>query len=332
MKKMYWGQFLALTFCLFLGSCDLHQQNDLEPAIAKNDEKIDLKEGLLRFSSIEVFQASIKGLKTDEDINSWERRFNGFVSLKNHYDELVKNDVGEVIKTGMIAKYQYAYKIEKDVKGIDDYVQAVKDNALASILNKDGLVQIGDNIYRVNDEHILKANIRYKADLLQGINANNVQVQNVTNLPVNEKHLVKARLSGEVDGYDDVYYTPWSGASQRRFSINWWAKQYCWLGYISMGMDVSHKRNNWWGWGAIDASNWQGQSNGTFVYSVQETYSLYRTVNASSSSYEQLRIEVPSSTCSGDGNRSLNFTELYINVTGNDGVRRYFSHAFSTTI
>lgn len=327
---MYPRQIFVLVLSLFLGSCDLNQNHDLAPNLAKNDVQVSLVEGMLHFSSTDAFQKVTKQLITDNDVANWSKQFTGFISLKNHYDELVRNDIGSAIQTGKLKNYEFAYVVVKDKDGANDYVCAVRDISLATVLNKDGLVQIGDVVYKVNDTQIMKASPAFKDDLLKRNVSTNVQTQDVLTLSTLGKQSVNGRVSGEVDNYDDIYYTPWSGASERRFSVNWWAKQYCWLGYTSMGMDVSHKRKNWWGWGSIDASNWQGRSNGTFIYSVQENYNLYRTVNAPSSSNEQLRISVPSGTCSVNGNRLLNFTELYIDVTGNDGVRRSISHPFST--
>ncbi|MFN4145177.1 MAG: hypothetical protein ACK4GN_05130 [Runella sp.] len=331
MKKLYTQYLIVVFFWALATSCKNEKTNDLAPNNAFREEYVSLQDGVLYFSSLEVFHKTLRNFEDKKLLNEWKKSFPNFKSLSDHFQEMVSKDIGLLLKEGKLQEYRYSYTVKKDEKGDNDYVCSIQDKSLASVVNKDGLIQIGNYLYRINDEKMLRTKIQYKSELLQNIQGRNVEIQQVEHSPIKLKKRNNARQT--LDEYPGpFYYTPWSGASERRFEPNYWAMQYCWLGYKSTGLSLAHKRKNWWGWGAIDAQDWVGNSNGTWVYSVAESYSLYMNGSNPSSSYEELRKSVSSSTCSGDPQGTVNFTQLQISVTGNDGVRRTFSYPFTANI
>lgn len=316
-----------MIFVLFAVSCKDNRIDELSQSVAPDKQEIVFSDGLLRFSSKEVFGSTLGKLNTKEEISRWQGRFNGFKSLRSHYEELVAGDICVAIKEGTLEKYKYAFSVHKDENGIDSYDCSVTDTPLASVLNKDGLVQIGDYVYRVTDERMLRVKFDKKSDLFHTVLPNTVESQIVEHKPIQLKNLKNGRMS--LDVYPDpVTYTPFPGASERRFVPNYWAINYCWLGYASTGLEVKHQRRNWWGWGQFDAGYWFGIAEGNL-----EGQSInYNTTVIPADNSLKLRWKRPSGTCSSNPPVSIVFTTLRIDVTGNDGLRRSFSYPFSASM
>jgi hypothetical protein len=121
---------VGLSLCLW--SCKeqdgILKPSDTGTAIAK---EVFVKDGRLVFDSKESFWKQVDALKTPESIVAFNNKFEGFTSMKESYDELLKHDIGNAIKDGSLKNYEYSYEVSTNSDGSKEYDIAVKDNVIS---------------------------------------------------------------------------------------------------------------------------------------------------------------------------------------------------------
>jgi hypothetical protein len=255
---------VGLSLCLW--SCKeqdvILKPSDTGTAIAK---EVFVKDGRLVFDSKESFWKQVDALKTPESIVAFNNKFEGFTSMKESYDELLKHDIGNAIKDGSLKNYEYSYEVSTNSDGSKEYDIAVKDNVISILLNNKGLVQMGDLIYRINDKEIIEVPEKNLNELFVQ-NSKNVKITIVKRIPFTDKANKSARLLGDTFGdyLDYQEYTP-SGQQPRRFRTYGYLSLYG--GYARCTFYVTHKRLNWYGWGNANANEWIFQVEGSIYAS-----------------------------------------------------------------
>ena len=207
------GYFLILSIGLIINAC---QKEELKPLkendVQKPNEQLGLKQvklehGMLIFLSEEHFQNVKKKLDllTEKELNDWEKNL-GFKSmyriysnimdaeelLADKYDALTSKEVEELEKSGMIYEYSDLAKLYlkkgfiKVVKYEDMESLQLKCFASynAKVLNEEGLVQIGTEIWQFNENNIkvMKDADFSKLDFLKAANEdeNGIYIINLT--------------------------------------------------------------------------------------------------------------------------------------------------------
>lgn len=207
-----------------------------------------LLQGRLKFQHVESFQRTVKMLNKGVNFDQWESGFPGYVSMRKEYKQLDKEDLGSLKRSATVA-------VKSGETG-DSYERAITDDLLACIVNKDGLLQIGDTLYKVNDNQVMRTLARNEKELSKGASPV-VEVGYVKNTRIPQSKGGN-ELAGidVVDGYYEERYN--FAGREHRFKANWWAKSYQLLGYWSCGYNITHQRRQTFGWGSSNAFNYGG--------------------------------------------------------------------------
>ncbi|MEZ4902460.1 MAG: hypothetical protein R2822_12265 [Spirosomataceae bacterium] len=185
-------------------------------------------------------------------------KYKGFKSMSKAYRDFETQNNTANIDPTTLGIYKNVYKIN-EINGEKLIEKAVVGPILSTILNHDGLLQIGDKILRINDEKVKIVAVKDIAELDKS-NSKLVEEHFVEKIPVT---LSKKNARGS--GLDDweqnevvQEYQP-SGLSKRRITRRLWAYNY-YIGVIlgggpqymyETGAILIHERKNWWGWAVL---------------------------------------------------------------------------------
>jgi hypothetical protein len=113
---------------------------------------------------------------------------------------------------------------------------------IASVVDRNGIVQIGDTLYKISEQRTLKVHIRYKDEIVLA-NSIHVSSKNVIHRELRVGVPKNGKVSGDYD-FGTIEYQP-SGLSKRRFQITGWSTNYWFpFNYWSTGVTVKHQRKN----------------------------------------------------------------------------------------
>jgi hypothetical protein len=255
---------VGLSLCLW--SCK-EQDGILKPS--ENGESVSkevfVKDGRLVFDSKESFWKQVEALKTPESIVAFDNKFKGFTSMNEKYDELLKHDIGVAINDGTLKDYEYSYLITINPDGSKEYDIAMRNKAIAAILNYKGILQIGDMAYRLNDKEIAEVPEDKVGELLVK-NSAVVKKTPIKRFTISDKSSKSAKqMASSFDEIVDIQPYSW-GSDNLRFKTNvtmslLWGK--------AMGNYwVTHKKSTWYGWTGASIDGWTFNTNGYIgVYS-----------------------------------------------------------------
>jgi hypothetical protein len=191
--------------------------------------------------------------------------------MKKKYDELLKHDIGVAIKDGSLKDYQYSYQITTNEDGSKEFDIAIRNKAIATLLNHKGIIQIGDSVYRLNDKEITQVQERSINELFIR-NSGSVKITPIKKFAISNKANKSAKQMAS--SFDEIinlqeYTPPGEGFSPRRFktavsmSLLW--------GKATGNYWTTHKRLNWYGWGGANTNEWNFNTNG-YVYAFSTLY------------------------------------------------------------
>lgn len=322
MKKFYWASIVALFIGLM--SCK-NEENLMMEQTSTNSKDVIMVDGRLKFKNHRVFHRMIKDLQ-ENGIEKLASEFPDFKSMAQAFKELSDKDLIGNSNSALLKTYQYVYKTTFDNNGEKSIERAVTGPLLSSILNHEGLIQIGDNLLRMNDEKVLLTDIRYISEL-EIPKSKFVEEHKVINVPL-QISSSNARLKWDEE---DVLteYDPIGGGNKRRFKKAYFANNY-FNGIdpsgnannyvLEAGILMSHQRKNWWGWGAVDTDGWETSSGffsfggvvNDYVGFSSSTYSgntsargvLYVAPNQGGSVNAHVKVEFIKANKNGGGNYS----------------------------
>jgi len=258
---------VGLSLCLW--SCK-EQGGILKPEDAtsispKIKEKIDFSvvDGRLKFETDEDFIAAFSKLSSEQEVKLFESIV-GFTSLNKAYQAfLSKNHEGLIP-----AEYADVAKIFIDNDGRKSYERALKMSSLSALVNRDGLVQIGEKVMKFSDENVKITEAKYIRELETDIQSSHVKVNNVIQSKIISKIEKGARVTDfDVDWqktwevYDWWHYPKPSGAD-RRFQSRRYARTYNQGQYYlwGVGVEICHQRDDFWGWTSCNIDGWKWPS------------------------------------------------------------------------
>lgn len=125
----------------------------------QTEEKIDLVNGRLKFSSRKAFDQLMGELskqQTPKELDKWEAQWPGFVSMRKAFNQITEQDIVKIATNGTKGYDGY---LTLTGKGEDrETVRNVDNHVLATLVNKDGIVLIGDKAYKFRYGSIVKMN------------------------------------------------------------------------------------------------------------------------------------------------------------------------------
>lgn len=218
-------------------------------AVSKQD--ISVVDGHLRFANSKVLMKTLNELNERGRLDVWEKKHPGYKSMRTAYSELIKYDLGKALTDGTIAAYEGSYQVAIEQDGQKSYDRAIIDQTLATIVNVRGITEIGDSLYRIDEDWVVAVPLQYKSEINSKQSAHAVR-RAVVHKSLSTVQSPNARLFSDHD-QNYIEYHP-SGLKLRRFrtlgwSTNYWIPQQYW----SAGYRVWHQRNDWYGWGGESA-------------------------------------------------------------------------------
>jgi hypothetical protein len=218
-------------------------------AVSKQD--VSVIDGHLRFANSKALMKTLTDLNDRGRSEAWEKKYSGYKSMRAAYNELIKYDIGKALTDGSISAYEGSYSVTVEKDGQKSYDRAIVDQALATIVNSQGITQVGDSLYRINERWVVALPVQYKSEISNEQPVHGVQ-RAVVHKVLSVSQSPNARLLSDHD-QNYIEYHP-DGLKLRRFrtlgwSTNYWVSQQYW----SAGYRVWHQRNNWYGWGGEPA-------------------------------------------------------------------------------
>jgi hypothetical protein len=138
---------------LFIISCETGK--DLSPTTnfqeQKTTEKVSISDGILQFATQKDFNDVIKMLSNNQkDLDKWEKQWQNddFISMRTAFNNINANDIEKVSKNHNLPEYSSFVVIELDVTRDKEAVRVIGDPIVATMVNKDGLVKVGNNMHK----------------------------------------------------------------------------------------------------------------------------------------------------------------------------------------
>ncbi len=124
--------------------------------------KIRVVDGRLAFDSMEDFQRTKETLNESQDeLEIWERQFAGFTSMRNAFDRLTVTESESMAER--IEDYPFATIIERD--GEKYFESPIPNPIIQSMVNKESMIQIGNEVYKFTYKNLFKTSIGNLSDL-----------------------------------------------------------------------------------------------------------------------------------------------------------------------
>lgn len=183
-KNIYQLALIVLIGCLVLTSC---QKENLTTADASEFEHFTLKEGRLAFTDKAAYDRVKASLYANQEgIKEWEASLPGFVSLRTQFDHLLEKEKTYLMQNAEHHNYHYAIVQEKDDASME---RTIINDVLATMVNKDGFLQIGNTVYRFTYDQFYTTDVA-NIELLkhQQINSTN---SNIVVTPIKRTYMVK---------------------------------------------------------------------------------------------------------------------------------------------
>ncbi len=136
-------------------------------------------EGRLKFSSIEHFYETTKNLsQTHGTLAQWESNFRSFTSLQNAYNNIPDEELVKIAENNSTQDYEniVTFVGEGEERAL---VMTVDDPILARIFNKEGLVQIGEKIYKITYSNLYITSVDNLNKLTLSSNQKQLESENV---------------------------------------------------------------------------------------------------------------------------------------------------------
>ena len=245
MKKLYWCIVCTVWITVWLASCKDSSPISLSPDV---ESIVSVENGRLRFRDMAAFTSVTQSLQKNSDYDKWESQFRGYVSMRRSYAEVSKKFVDKDFDVKELLPYQNVVMGRETSDGTS-YERVLCDDLLATVVSKDGVLQIGDSLYLPLDNQLRVVHIKNGSDIHKATGS--VAVREVKRVVSNQVQSSKAgaRMAGNTDNY---YYDEYTVDGRRhRFVANHWAKNYPFPEqYWSTGLRVEHQKRQWWGgWG-----------------------------------------------------------------------------------
>jgi len=200
MKKTLLRLFYLASVVVLVVACN-KDKIDQDTATPQALEKpISVVNGRLVFSSKESFEATIGTLKKQQNqLRKWESQFDGFTSMNTAYENLTESDFEKMAAANTTDGYENIITFV----GVGEQREAViniEDPLMASLVNKDGLLQIGEDVYKINYDQVVKVKVS-DINKLEGARLSNknasLEVLPVTHTVLSEASSPNGRIAEE---------------------------------------------------------------------------------------------------------------------------------------
>lgn len=254
--------FLICTV-LLMTSCEKQEIQNLDQQELNSDSKLGLEDlkvrnGILVFSSkahLKTIANTLEKKRTDGD-KTFSMNTPGFISLREARLSLSEADMERLIENNDYSKIKQYYRIveQGDEKRL---LPKVEDVLFESLVNKDGFIIVGSNLYQIKDEVILE--LPLSSDM-----KNNIGMDGAKSYPI-ERQVSTSSTRNFKALYGSTNYVV--NGQEYRFIGDF--KKSNWLVYQRIYVQVWHERrkSGWFGvvtWPSATADYLSFNASGTF--------------------------------------------------------------------
>ena len=151
MKNKSFYVIAVAAVMLFLSSCD--KEESIQST--ETSQSITLKNGMIIFNTSDDFEKTIESLmKNQNNLDQWEKNFNGFTSMRTAYDNLSEDDMQKIASNKSSHHFRDILKISDDQE--PEALMNIDDEVLATLVNEQGLLQIGNEVYKFRYDMLYK--------------------------------------------------------------------------------------------------------------------------------------------------------------------------------
>lgn len=259
--------FSLLLLTYLLSSCSDHTDFVLS---GENDVKntVKVENGIMVFDTRKDYEHVMSEIASmdNSQLQEWEENLtSNFTSMRKAFENLTDEDIQSIDENGITDSYSGFLSVIENRLGGKEAVMNVDSHALATVLNNDGLVRIGDKAYLINYYEVLEVSDNNLETLTKGIdlntlkNSKEVTIYNVTRQTTDLNGENLARIGECYDQYT-------SSSPRYRFKGELWVSNTPPV-YSGAGARAKHQRrrlNIWW---ANETSQISLKVDGTFSQS-----------------------------------------------------------------
>ncbi len=160
------SMFLAMLGLITFVACE-KESNNVAPVQNLLNEapllsNVEVVDGRLKISSISALEENLKLIHSKQNLMmGFEEQFKDFVSAQQAFNSVSEEDI---IKNGgdITLHKDYLSIVERDG---EKYFEPVVDMVhLSYLVNKDGIIQIGDDVIKFTRNHLYKFNVSNMPD------------------------------------------------------------------------------------------------------------------------------------------------------------------------
>ncbi len=267
--------FILLLLGLLFNSCNDPFSSDLEIQKTRRIEGVNLENGMLVFDSEIIYESVLSNISSleSEEANSWEdTNFPGFISQRMKFDNIEESDIANALER---KSYRSPVFSIIDNEGELQVYRNIDSDALATAANENGVLKIGEHIYYVGYEHIIKVPFVSKSTTEQWINSNwSVLPENAKfyNVDRTITRIADSRVNATVHDCHDEYRNKWRGLAEL------WVTNTGSI-YSGTGARAKHQKKTFGIWWAKNAGTIRLTVDGDYSQYLNEANTFYETVN-----------------------------------------------------
>ena len=132
--------------------------DDVGPSVLSSHsiDEIKVVDGRLVFPDHETMLETVRQIN-EIGPEEWSKKYPAFRSLLTTFDEFQKK--ADLLSTAEKAEYKHCYRYTVDKDGGRLLEPSLSGRTMGSLVNAQGLVQIGDSVLRISDEKVLKVHV-----------------------------------------------------------------------------------------------------------------------------------------------------------------------------
>lgn len=144
MQKLYRCMLCTIGITVWLASCKDSSLVSVSPDL---ESEVSVVSGHIRFKNMTAFTNTVRLLQKGSDYDAWESQFQGYTSMRRAYTEVSTRYSDKEFDRKELLSYQNVVTARETPTGAS-FERVLCDNLLATVVNRDGVVQIGDSLYQ----------------------------------------------------------------------------------------------------------------------------------------------------------------------------------------
>jgi hypothetical protein len=302
MKRINFYLMLIVVMVLVV-SCQKNWDMDLASETSESpNQEAKVIDGVLHIPTQKMFrEITEKLVKERSALESFERNFTGFVSMKMAFSKLNENDAENITKNGVTDQYKGFVSVIGEGE-TQEITRTITDPILATLVNKDGLLVIENKIHKFHYDKFYAMSLQSSTasagfdEKTIGVSLGKVAHRNSPNAKIAssttciQEYWVggnKRRLAGDVD-YTEYYLngglqyknvTVYTKHQKRVLGTSWWTMD---TGSLSLT-------------GSIKIHNVQSLNTG--IWGTQFTYQINQSCNNCGLLQEPFGTNCPNAGC-----------------------------------